>query len=241
MYCLVSLYRNNITFVAILFFWPKIMLIWISYLFTSNSANSNRKHLIAFELYKPNNNSCKRRRDGLYTMEVGQFARAYVAQKTVDYNMAGKDYGDIDGLDYVECTGVYYNDVQVREPNERTDYLCVSPCYFVSSVLTVSSRSLFVFHWKYYAKLGCASTGGLRISTYSDEYCSHEINTNLGIYNDIKASHFFLLHCHKFASCSTIGLTKLIPILKDSIQHVPAMSDLAHYCWWWCRRKRVRR
>eukprot|EP00956_Cyclotella_meneghiniana_P042350 scaffold248426_cov79-Cyclotella_meneghiniana.AAC.3 len=85
-------------------------------------------------------------------MEVGQFARAYVAQKSVDYELAGKDYGDIDGLDYVDCTGVYYNDVQ------------------------------------YYAKLGCATTGGLRISTYSDEYCTHEINTNLGIYNDIKAT-----------------------------------------------------
>lgn len=62
-------------------------------------------------------------------MEVGQFARAYVAQKSVDYELAGKDYGDIDGLDYVDCTGVYYNDVQVRE--QMKEWMsCVSLMHF---------------------------------------------------------------------------------------------------------------
>jgi hypothetical protein len=46
-------------------------------------------------------------------MEVGQFARAYVAQKTEDYKLYGKDWGDADALDYVGCTEVYHNDVLV--------------------------------------------------------------------------------------------------------------------------------
>ena len=46
-------------------------------------------------------------------MEVGKFARAYVAQKKEDYDLYGKDYGDADALDYLECTEVYYNDVVV--------------------------------------------------------------------------------------------------------------------------------
>ena len=69
---------------------------------------------MAFELYKPKNNSCKRRREGVYYMEVGQFARAYVAQKQRDYKIYGKDYGDVDALDYVGCKAVYYKDVLVR-------------------------------------------------------------------------------------------------------------------------------
>jgi hypothetical protein len=43
-------------------------------------------------------------------MEVGQFARAYVAQKEQDYKLYGKDFGDVDALDYVGCTKVYHND-----------------------------------------------------------------------------------------------------------------------------------
>ena len=48
------------------------------------------------------------------------------------------------------------------------------------------------FNSQYYAKLGCASTGGLRLSSYSDASCTHEINTNLGLYNDIKVSLYKL-------------------------------------------------
>ena len=79
----------------------------------TNITHSKNKHVIAFELYRPNNNSCKRRREGMYIMEVGKFARAYVAQKKEDYDLYGKDYGDADALDYLECTEVYYNDVVV--------------------------------------------------------------------------------------------------------------------------------
>ena len=49
---------------------------------------------------------------------------------------------------------------------------------FISSFTALLSQ--------YYAKLGCASTGGLRLSSYSDASCTKEINTNLGLYNDIK-------------------------------------------------------
>jgi hypothetical protein len=48
-------------------------------------------------------------------MEVGKFARAYVAQKEQDYKLYGKDFGDVDALDYVGCTEVYHNDVVVRD------------------------------------------------------------------------------------------------------------------------------
>lgn len=75
--------------------------------------NSNKKHVIAFELYKPNNNSCKKKREGTYIMEVGKFARAYVAQKEQEYTLSGKDYGDITALNYVDCTEVDYNGNQV--------------------------------------------------------------------------------------------------------------------------------
>ena len=76
-------------------------------------SNSNKKHVVAFELYKPNNNSCKKKREGTYIMEVGKFARAYVAQKEQEYKLYGKDYGDVTGLTYEDCTEVYYNGNQV--------------------------------------------------------------------------------------------------------------------------------
>jgi hypothetical protein len=73
--------------------------------------NSNRRHVIAYELYKPNNKSCSKRRSGTYIMDVGQFARAYVAQKEQDYEIYyKKNYGKVDSLDYTTCTEVYYND-----------------------------------------------------------------------------------------------------------------------------------
>lgn len=67
-------------------------------------------------MYKPNNNSCKRKSMGTYIMDVDKFARAYVAQKQQDYNLYGKDYGNVDALDYTGCTQVYYNDALVSRP-----------------------------------------------------------------------------------------------------------------------------
>lgn len=40
----------------------------------------------------------------------------------------------------------------------------------------------------YYAKLGCSNQNGFKIITYSDEYCSQEVNTNVGLYNDVQVS-----------------------------------------------------
>ena len=46
-------------------------------------------------------------------MDTGQFAKAYVAQKQVDYSLAGNDYDTPEALDYMECTAVEYNDIYV--------------------------------------------------------------------------------------------------------------------------------
>jgi len=107
-------------------------------------------HVIAFDMYGKGNKSCARKKDSTYIMDVGKFAKAYVAQKQIDYKLVGNDYGDVDALDYLECTAVEYNDVY------------------------------------YYSKLGCSGQGTLKLNTYTDEYCSHLINTNVGIYNDLK-------------------------------------------------------
>mmetsp|Transcript_31311 Transcript_31311/g.53467 ORF Transcript_31311/g.53467 Transcript_31311/m.53467 type:complete len:380 (+) Transcript_31311:60-1199(+) len=69
-----------------------------------------KKHVIAFNLYGKGHNQCSKKKEGTYLMDVGYFAKAYVAQKQVDYKLAGNDYGGVDALDYVECTAVEYND-----------------------------------------------------------------------------------------------------------------------------------
>lgn len=108
------------------------------------------KHVIAFDLYGKGNKQCLKKREGTYIMDVGQFSKAYVAQKQVDYALVGNDYGGVDALDYMECTAVEYNDVY------------------------------------YYAQLGCSTQGGLKLLTFTDEYCSQEVSTNVGLYNDVK-------------------------------------------------------
>lgn len=110
----------------------------------------NKEHVIAFEMYGAGNKQCAKKREGTYIMDVGQFALAYVAQKQIDYKLAGNDYGGADALDYVQCTAVEYND----------NY--------------------------YYAKLGCSAQGGLKVLAYTDEYCTQEISSNIGLYNDVK-------------------------------------------------------
>lgn len=109
------------------------------------------RHVIAFHLYGKGHNQCVKKQEGTYIMDAGRFARAYVAQKQIDYGLTGQgEYGAPEALDYLECTAVEYNDVY------------------------------------YYAKFGCSSQGGLKVVSYSDEDCSKEISTNIGLYNDIK-------------------------------------------------------
>ncbi|KAL3798998.1 hypothetical protein HJC23_005137 [Cyclotella cryptica] len=182
--------------------------IWTNYNFKPNKCMVyNKKHVVAFELYKPNNNSCKKKLEGTYIMEVGKFARAYVAQKEQDYKLYGKDYGDITGLDYVDCTEVYYNDNQ------------------------------------YYAKLGCATTGGLRILSYSDSSCTNEISTNLGLYNDIKISFNTCQPCLTWPSTSNNddGNGDLDDQFEFYHQYDSKMCSAAqHYkqsCGWGCKKK----
>ena len=64
-------------------------------------------------MYGKGNKSCAKKREATYIMDVGKFALAYVAQKQIDYKLAGNDYGGADALDYVACTAVEYNDVYV--------------------------------------------------------------------------------------------------------------------------------
>lgn len=112
----------------------------------------NKQDVIAFELFGKGHNQCRKKKEGTYLMDVGKFAKAYVAQKQIDYKLVGNDYDAPDALDYVECTAVEYNDAY------------------------------------YYAKLGCTTQGGLKVNAYTDEYCTQMVNTNIGLYNDIKIS-----------------------------------------------------
>ena len=67
--------------------------------------------MIAFELFGKGHNQCAKKKQGTYTMDVGQFARAYVAQQQINYKLANNgDYGNPGSLAYLECTQVDYND-----------------------------------------------------------------------------------------------------------------------------------
>jgi len=68
------------------------------------------KHVIAFELYGKGNNQCAKKKEDTYIMDVGQFARAYVAQRQIDYQLQGSNYGNPGSMSYLECTEVQYND-----------------------------------------------------------------------------------------------------------------------------------
>ena len=74
---------------------------------------SKNEHVIAFNLYGKGNNQCAKKLEGTYIMDVGKFAKAYVGQMTIDYQMKGNEYGGVDAIDYTECTAVEYNDVYV--------------------------------------------------------------------------------------------------------------------------------
>ena len=75
--------------------------------------HSNKQNVVAFDLYGKGNNQCAKKKEGTYLMDVGAFAKAYTAQKQVDYQLVGNDYGNPEALDYVDCTAVEYNDAYV--------------------------------------------------------------------------------------------------------------------------------
>jgi hypothetical protein len=77
---------------------------------TSRYNHRKNKHVIAFEIYGKGNNQCAKKKEDTYIMDVGQFSRAYVAQKQIDYNLQGNKYGNPGSMDYLECTQVQYND-----------------------------------------------------------------------------------------------------------------------------------
>ena len=62
--------------------------------------------MIAYELFKNGNNSCKRRSSGIYLADVGVFAEAYVLQNQYDslYAYGENQYGNPESLDYSSCT-----------------------------------------------------------------------------------------------------------------------------------------
>lgn len=127
------------------------------------------KHYIAFDMYGKGHKQCAKKREGTFLMDVGKFAKAYVAQKQIDYKLAGNDYGGADALDYTECTEVAYNDVY------------------------------------YYAKLGCSTQGGLKVVTYSDAYCTQDLSTNIGLYNDVKIQFNVCQSCVSWPAESSGG------------------------------------
>lgn len=75
--------------------------------------DSKNKHYIAFDLFGKGNKQCAKKKEGTYIMDVGHFAKAYTAQKQIDYKLMGNDYGGADALDYAACTAVEYNDSYV--------------------------------------------------------------------------------------------------------------------------------
>jgi hypothetical protein len=79
----------------------------------SRYIHRKNKHVIAFEIYSKGNNQCAKRKEDTYIMDVGQFSRAYVAQKQIDYKLQGNKYGNPGSMDYLECTLVQYNDAYV--------------------------------------------------------------------------------------------------------------------------------
>ncbi len=80
---------------------------------TEHANNSNNKSYIAFTMYGKGHNSCSKKKEDTYIMDVGKFAKAYVGQKQVDYKYMGNNYGNPDALDYLTCTAVQYNDAYV--------------------------------------------------------------------------------------------------------------------------------
>lgn len=60
--------------------------------------------------------------------------------------------------------------------------MCIRCVYFY--LLIINPPSFL----QYYAKLGCSTQGGMKVYGYSDEYCTQEVNTNIGVYNDLKVS-----------------------------------------------------
>ena len=81
--------------------------------FTHDISCSDKKSYIAFDLYGKGHNTCTKKKENTYIMDVGKFAKAYVAQKQVDYNYLGNNYGNPDTLNYLTCTAVLYNDIYV--------------------------------------------------------------------------------------------------------------------------------
>lgn len=165
--------------------------------FASNSLHvllhigSKNKHFIAFELYGKGNNKCAKRKEDTYIMDVGQFARAYVAQKQIDYKFQGGNYGKPGSMNYLDCTAVVYNDVYVSTVGALAfvyDSCCILCFFCLWSHCVLSLTNIFEprASFQYYAKLGCTQQGGLKLYAYTDESCTVASNTNIGLYNDIK-------------------------------------------------------
>ena len=103
---LVESERSNISI-------PPVSLTPTSLIISLSPDNSKCNHVIAFDMYGKGNKQCAKKKEGTYIMDVGKFARAYVGQKQIDYQLQGNDYGGADALDYTDCTAVEYNDAYV--------------------------------------------------------------------------------------------------------------------------------
>lgn len=74
-------------------------------------STSSNNDFVVFEMYKRNNNQCKRNKMGTYKTDVGSFVKAYMKQKEQIKDTYGVDYNapDDDVLQYLNCQQVYSN------------------------------------------------------------------------------------------------------------------------------------
>ena len=63
-------------------------------------------------------------------MDVGQFSRAYVAQRQIDYKLQGNNYGNPGSMDYLECTAVEYGDALVSTAEALSTIQAASSDFF---------------------------------------------------------------------------------------------------------------
>ncbi|KAL3765822.1 hypothetical protein ACHAWU_002617 [Discostella pseudostelligera] len=108
----------------------------------------NNKSYIAFTMYGKGHNSCTKKKEDTYLMEVGKFAKAYVGQKQLDYKYMGNNYGNPDALNYLTCTAVAYNDA-----------------YYYAKLGCTNQGGLKIYS---YTDENCSQTTNTNIGLYND-------------------------------------------------------------------------
>jgi hypothetical protein len=110
----------------------------LTWSFTCLYIHSKNRHVIAFELYGKGNNQCAKKKEDTYIMDVGQFSRAYVAQRQIDYKLQGNKYGNPGSMDYLECTAVEYGDALVSTAEALSTIQAASSDFFADHSVSLS-------------------------------------------------------------------------------------------------------